>query len=136
MRRSLDLLQFHLLGASVAAPAAGLLVWYVAFLTWSGQLLNPVNLVGVPAVMASGAIGGVVLYHLAWRVLLWTREYRGQQVVVGCRVRILGGPRAGQTAQVHESFDSRGEVRVELGEEAERSIDDVYLSFQVRRVEE
>lgn len=70
MRRSLDLLQFHLLGASVAAPAAGLLVWYVAFLTWSGQLLNPVNLVGVPAVMASGAIGGVVLYHLAWRVLL------------------------------------------------------------------
>lgn len=55
---------------------------------------------------------------------------------MGCEVRILGGPLRGRTGRVRETWESRGQVRVDLVPATNEKAEDVYMFFQVRQVTE
>jgi len=62
------------------------------------------------------------------------RRWEGRDLAKGTRARILGGPHTDRIVIVFDTWDSRGELRVDLGPEAKRAVADVGMTYQVERV--
>lgn len=132
-----DYLQFHLFGTSAAVTALAFFGWYLWLVFSFGIFFQPQTILGVLSTAGLGGMLGVLfVYQLTLSALNLQRRLRGFEVLVGFRVRILGGPRRGEVARVYELWEQRGEVRLELGEAAHLSVTDVYMAYQVRRVVE
>jgi hypothetical protein len=127
-----DYARSHLFELSISGATLSACVGYLILLDASAPVW--LNLVNLAASLLGGGLLGVVVYQLLWRLLLIHRRWRGRQITEGCRVRILRGVHKGKIVQVDEAWDSRGQARVSLGDEARRTVADVFMSYQVERM--
>ena len=83
-------------------------------------------------VSALGVIFGVVCLWppIGHRVL----KFQGWPFQIGERVEVLTGPEARTVAQVYEVWQSRCEVRLDLGAEKAAEVQDVFAGTNLTRV--
>ncbi len=85
----------------------------------------------VPALPLGAIVGmmtlGPVIYHVC-------RFLNGGPYQAGDNVYILVGPHRGRVVTIYEVWNTRGQVRVDLGEQAKREVKDVFDDLQVCRV--
>jgi hypothetical protein len=83
----------------------------------------------------AGAVGGFMLSVVLIRLLRHIRvKINGGPFRKGDLVQVLTGPHAGKIAAVYEEWTSRGEVRVDLGEQEWKETKDVFSQVQLCRV--
>jgi len=102
----------------------GVLIFRIGVLTW-------IVLVAVPV----AAIGWMVGTIFLWGMVLGpvAARLQGWPFAVGDRVWILSGAHKNTITTVHEVWVERGQVRVELGPELKRKVEDVYCAVAVCR---
>lgn len=59
---------------------------------------------------------------------------QGWPFEVGDEVIVLAGKNKGQIARVYEVWETRGQVRLDLGREAKESVEDVFCAVLVTRL--
>jgi hypothetical protein len=118
----------HLMKIVAAAGA-------VAFATWIAILCEGfslwVVLAMVPALLVGAVIGILALGPPLYQVC---RILNGGRYRAGESVYILVGPHRGRVVTIYEVWDARGQVLVDLGEQAKREVKDVFEDLQVCRV--
>jgi hypothetical protein len=125
----------HLLAVSMTGSAGALILYYFAWLRENRIPVSASVIVTTLAVMLLGGIGGALLpYQFLWHTILSLRRRRGEEIVRGCHVRILRGVHQGKVVRVYDIWDSRGQVRVDLGDEAKRAVTDVFMSYELKRM--
>ena len=72
--------------------------------------------------------GAIFLWPLVGRI---ARRLNGHPFCVGDSIRILTGPHRGRRAVVYELWEERGQMRVDIGPEAKRSVTDVFNGVEV-----
>jgi len=120
--------------APFAVPAA--VCWLVRPLPWLlDHWLNAVAFAGT--LVLAWLVGWFAANLLGWFVLAplyYDQALRnGAPFRVGDSVRLLAGPHAGRVVWVYEVWGERGQVRVELGEQARDRVEDVYSDVEVCR---
>ena len=105
-----------ILGTGVAISCGALSFWAV---------------VAILAALPLGAVWGMLV--LGPFIRLFIDSLNGAPFQVGDAVHILIGPYRNRVVRVYEVWPSRGQVRVELGEQAEKNVKDVFWNFEVCR---
>ena len=103
----------------IACSCGGFSVWAVlaAFFTF----------------LLGSCLGMIFLWPLIWRLGL---RFNGAPFQEGDSVQILIGPHRGFVTRIYELWPTRGQVRVDLGEQAKKEVKDVFLDVQVCRAQE
>jgi hypothetical protein len=113
--------------------AIGLLLFVVYK---EGALMGEWPVVGwifLTAIPVAG-IGFVVGVAFIWTILGGiAARIQGWPFVEGDEVVILAGKDRGRVTKVYEVWESRGQVRLELGDEAKESLTDVYCAVAITR---
>lgn len=115
-------------------------LWPITF--WAGSLLAgfvvavqfyPAKTHFVLALLI-GATSGVALTSFGLRVI-WRlrRRFNGAPFRSGDLVRILSGRHRGVVTTVYEEWPERDQVRVDLGEQAKRDVQDVFSCVELIR---
>lgn len=82
---------------------------------------------GWVAVILGSAAGGVFCSYFALRLLfLLLSALNGGPFHVGDKVRILTGKYKGRSGVVYEEWKDRGQVRVDIGDSARNTCEDVF----------
>jgi hypothetical protein len=89
------------------------------------------SVVAILAALPLGAVLGMLV--LGPLIRIFVNSLNGAPFQVGDSVQILIGPYRDRVVRVYEIWPSRGQVRVELGEQAEKSVKDVFWNFEVCR---
>jgi hypothetical protein len=87
----------------------------------------------VPAVLVGAMAGFAVTYfilYLAWHL---RARLNGAPFQIGDSVQILTRRHYGIVTTVYEEWRERHQIRVELGEEAKKSVEDVFSLIEVAR---
>lgn len=102
----------------------------------SFNLFHIFDLAALLGAMVLGWFAGTMaLYHVLWQLLL-TRRYRnGRDIDMNTRVRVLCGPYRNTVTTVYETWDFRGQVRLELGPDIKEVFGDVFYNYQVERAD-
>jgi hypothetical protein len=127
----------HTAGVSAGIGVIGALALMLAGLHSEGALIPHagvllwIALAAVPVAAIGWIVGiiflwGMMLGHIAARLQGWP-------FAVGDRVWILTGRHKNTIATVYEVWTERGQVRVELGAELKKKIEDVYCAVAVCR---
>ncbi|MHC4503671.1 MAG: hypothetical protein ACYTFI_10225 [Planctomycetota bacterium] len=88
----------------------------------------------VVAIPASIGLGWFIAALFVWPfVYAASRRINGAPFSVGDKVHVLCGPHSGKRVAVYELWPSRGQVRVELGEQEKADAKDVFDENQVCR---
>ena len=86
--------------------------------------------VAILAALPLGAVLGMFVWPFIQPII---NSLNGAPFQVGDAVHILIGPHRDRVMRVYEIWPSRGQVRVELGEQAEKNVKDVFWNFEVCR---
>lgn len=97
---------------------------------WEWPLFWRMFLVTIPAAGIGYLTGVLFLWPVLGRIALWIQGWPFQE---GDEVVLLAGKNRGRMAQVYEVWESRGQVRVELGKQARRKCTDVFCAVLVTR---
>ncbi len=102
-----------------------------------GGWLAPAGSMGAVLGPGIGASVGVVGMLLVLRPLqLRLARVNGAPFHNGDLVQVLAGRYRGRVGRVYAEWETRGQVRVDLGDEAKRKVQDVFGELQLCRVEE
>ncbi len=127
----------HTANASAAIGAVGALGVLLAILHAEGVLVARVEvLIWVAlAALPVAAIGWIVGIVFLWHMMLGhvAARLQGWPFAVGERVWILSGRYRDTLATVYEVWSERGQVRVELGQEAKEKVEDVFCAVAICR---
>lgn len=117
--------------------------WQLAF--WGGSLgagillLAPSysrrtgSIVTILAAAMSGALITAFFLHILWRLRAWLN---GAPFRKGDVVQILAGKHQGRIARVYDEWIERNEVRVDVGKQAKRDVEDVFSFVEISRIED
>lgn len=133
--RPLNRILAHTLGICASLGACIAVSFYLWLMVAEGALTSDpwtILWVGMGAIPI-GAAGGIVGIILLWGIVLGpvASKVQGWPFGIGEEVVILTGTRKGTIARVYEIWTERGEVRLELGDNAKRAVDDVYCAVEV-----
>lgn len=84
----------------------------------------------VPMAAMGWVFGMAFIWMLSGRL---AARVQGWPFQVGDEVWILSGMHANTIARIYEIWDERGQVRLDLGEEAKNKVEDVYCAVAVCR---
>jgi len=101
-----------------------------------GALMGEWSVIGwiLLAAIPVAGIGYVVGIVFIWMILGGiAARIQGWPFTNGDEVVILAGKNRGRVTRVYEVWEPRGQVRLELGDEARESITDVYCAVEVTR---
>ena len=128
------LLNAWLLGVSLISVVVAIRIsgfTMAALRDWSSFLW----LVGI--ILISGLLGFFLAFLSGWFIfgpLYFDRGRKnGAPFTVGDRVHILVGVHRDAVVRVYEVWESRNQVRVELGDQEKKSVTDVFSYYQICR---
>ena len=88
----------------------------------------------VLAILPALPLGALFGMFILWPIIqIICRSLNGAPFHPGDMVRILAGKHRDRVVRVYEIWPSRGQVRVELGEQEEKAVKDVFMDIQVCR---
>ncbi|MFN3409053.1 MAG: hypothetical protein ACK45B_08685 [Limisphaerales bacterium] len=116
-------------------------VWTVGFAAIAVIVALSIGVLGYPdlkhmlVLTLAGAAGGTVLSWAVVRVV-WEMRIRinGGPFREGDWVQVIRGRNAGRIVRVYETWPSRNQVRLDMGESAQREKEDFFLTVQVCHV--
>ncbi len=120
----------------LAAPLAAW--WYAAPLPWLlGHWLNVVLFAGILALAwVTGWLAAIIpCWFIFGPIYFGQARDNGAPYRIGDQVRVLvTGRHRGQVARVRDVWECRGQVRLDLGEEAAKRWEDVFSDYEVYRI--
>lgn len=89
----------------------------------------------IVAAVPLAAMGWVFGMAFIWKILgRLAARLQGWPFQIGDEVCILAGKRIHTITRIYEVWDERGQVRLDLGEEAKNAVDDVFCAVTVCRL--
>jgi hypothetical protein len=129
----------HTAAVSAGIGVVGALAILIARLYSEGTLTPQVGVLiwVVLAAMPVAAVGWIIGIIFLWGFVLGplVARLQGWPFAVGDRVWILSGPHKNTITAVYEVWAERGQVRVDLGPEPKRRVEDVYCAVVVCRAQ-
>ena len=116
-------------GIKLSTFGGGLLL--AAFVGWSCGAFSFWAVLAILASLPLGAIFGMFFFMPLINIICFFLN--GGLFHKGDSVRILVGPHKNKVTQIYEVWNSRGQVRVDLGEETAKKVKDVFDDIQVCR---
>lgn len=126
----------HTATFSIIVGVVGALGLLLFTLHEEGALMGQWPLVGwiMLAAIPVAGIGCIVGMVFIWMMLSGIAAWiQGWPFSEGDEVVILAGKNRGRVAKVYEVWEPRGQVRLELGDAAKKSVTDVYCAVAVTR---
>ena len=127
----------HTAGISGGIGALGMLAFVLVSIQSQGVLIPPAGvLIWVLLIaVAAGAVGWIVGTIFLWGFILSyiAARLQGWPFVEGDRVCILSGKHKNTVTTVYKVWAERGQVRVKLGPELAKNVEDVYCAVAVCR---
>ena len=124
----------HTYGFSLAVGIVGTVLAFWAFVgqqvdwIYDGELLLWMVLGSVPVAGLGMIFGASVLWAILGSIVA---RHQGRPFEIGDKVAVLTGRERGTVTTVYEIWDTRGEVRVDLGPEARDAATDVFSEVEV-----
>lgn len=126
----------HTATFSIIIGVVGAIGLVIRFLADEGALVGEWPVVGwiLLAMIPAAALGYVVGSAFIWNILAQiAARIQGWPFAEGDEVVILSGPNKDRVARIYEVWEPRGQVRLDLGEEARIAVKDVYCAVAVTR---
>lgn len=118
-------------GPWISAHLGGLLSLIVGMRVF-GTATDVAGWIFFPAAYACGmALGNIFIWP--WLRLL-AFKYNGYPFKVGDRVKILSGKHCNKEGKVYDIWESRHQVRVDIGSERKELVDDVFSYHKIRKI--
>jgi hypothetical protein len=121
---------------AIVAQAGGVALVSVVSVACAGLFAEPIDLLSlltvilaVAAAYGLGALLGVIILGRLFSLLVC--KLAGAPFSVGDKVIILRGRRKGKVAEIYETWDSRGQVRLRLSDDESEGVADVFCYYEI-----
>jgi F420-0:gamma-glutamyl ligase-like protein len=126
----------HTAGISAGIGALGGVALLIQILRDSDALIPDTATIlwSIVAAVPMAAMGWVFGMAFIWMIVgRLAARFQGWPFQVGDEVCILSGKHINRITRIYEIWDERGQVRIDLGEEAKNAVEDVFCAVAVCR---
>ncbi len=133
----LNYLLAHTAGICAGIGALGSVALLLAMLYDSGALILDATTIvwSIVAAVPIAAMGWVFGMCFIWMIVgRFAARFQGWPYEIGEEVCILAGKHINRIARIYGIWDERGQVRVDLGDDAKNTVEDVFCAVAVCRM--